>query len=70
MTEIAADSATATDAPRAVIVGAGPSGFYAADQLLGAGFEVDVLDASPSSARGRRASTSPHSCSTPASRSI
>jgi ferredoxin--NADP+ reductase len=47
MTEIAADSATATDAPRAVIVGAGPSGFYAADQLLGAGFEVDVLDALP-----------------------
>jgi ferredoxin--NADP+ reductase len=32
---------------RAVIVGAGPSGFYAADQLLGAGFEVDVLDALP-----------------------
>ena len=30
---------------RAVIVGAGPSGFYAADQLLGAGFEVDLLDA-------------------------
>src|SRR3954470_89674 len=32
---------------RAVIVGAGPSGFYAADQLLGAGFEVDLLDALP-----------------------
>jgi ferredoxin--NADP+ reductase len=47
MPEIAPDSATATDAPRAVIVGAGPSGFYAADQLLGAGFEVDVLDALP-----------------------
>ena len=47
MTEIADDSATATDAPRAVIVGAGPSGFYAADQLLTAGFEVDVLDALP-----------------------
>lgn len=46
MPEIAADSAT-TDAPRAVIVGAGPSGFYAADQLLNAGFEVDVLDALP-----------------------
>src|SRR3954463_14109717 len=46
MTEIAPDSATA-DAPRAVIVGAGPSGFYAADQLLSAGFEVDVLDALP-----------------------
>jgi ferredoxin/flavodoxin---NADP+ reductase len=33
--------------PRGVVVGAGPSGFYAADQLLGAGFEVDVLDALP-----------------------
>jgi ferredoxin/flavodoxin---NADP+ reductase len=44
MTDIAADSI----APRrAVIVGAGPSGFYAADQLLGAGFAVDVLDALP-----------------------
>jgi ferredoxin--NADP+ reductase len=32
---------------RAVIVGAGPSGFYAADQLLSAGFEVDLLDALP-----------------------
>ena len=32
---------------RAVIVGAGPSGFYAADQLLGAGFAVDVLDELP-----------------------
>ncbi|HET6510170.1 MAG TPA: FAD-dependent oxidoreductase [Baekduia sp.] len=44
MTDIAPDSAPS---PRAVIVGAGPSGFYAADQLLGAGFEVDVLDALP-----------------------
>jgi ferredoxin--NADP+ reductase len=32
---------------RAAIIGAGPSGFYAADQLLGAGFEVDLLDALP-----------------------
>jgi ferredoxin--NADP+ reductase len=32
---------------RAVIVGAGPSGFYAADQLLKAGFAVDLLDALP-----------------------
>src|SRR3712207_5054927 len=32
---------------RAVIVGAGPSGFYAADQLLAAGFEVDLLDVLP-----------------------
>jgi ferredoxin/flavodoxin---NADP+ reductase len=47
MTDLAPDSATPTDAPRAVIVGAGPSGFYAADQLLTAGFEVDVLDALP-----------------------
>jgi ferredoxin--NADP+ reductase len=39
---------SAADAPlRAVIVGAGPSGFYAADQLLTGGFEVDVLDALP-----------------------
>src|SRR3954463_4746336 len=47
MTEIVPDSATASDALRAVIVGAGPSGFYAADQLLAAGFEVDLLDALP-----------------------
>ena len=33
--------------PRAAVVGAGPSGFYAADQLLKAGFEVDLLDALP-----------------------
>src|SRR4051794_39801207 len=46
MPENAPDPAT-PDAPRAVIVGAGPSGFYAADQLLTAGFEVDVLDALP-----------------------
>jgi ferredoxin/flavodoxin---NADP+ reductase len=32
---------------RAAIVGAGPSGFYAADQLLKAGFAVDLLDALP-----------------------
>jgi ferredoxin--NADP+ reductase len=32
---------------RAAIIGAGPSGFYAADQLLKAGFEVDLLDALP-----------------------
>jgi ferredoxin--NADP+ reductase len=32
---------------RAVIVGAGPAGFYAADQLLAAHFEVDVLDSLP-----------------------
>jgi ferredoxin--NADP+ reductase len=32
---------------RAAIIGAGPSGFYAADQLLRAGFEVDLLDALP-----------------------
>jgi ferredoxin--NADP+ reductase len=33
--------------PRAAIVGAGPSGFYAADQLIRAGFEVDLFDALP-----------------------
>jgi ferredoxin/flavodoxin---NADP+ reductase len=32
---------------RAAIVGAGPSGFYAAEQLLKAGFEVDLFDALP-----------------------
>ena len=32
---------------RAAIVGAGPSGFYAADQLLKAGFGVDLYDALP-----------------------
>jgi ferredoxin/flavodoxin---NADP+ reductase len=32
---------------RAAVIGAGPSGFYASDQLLRAGFEVDVLDALP-----------------------
>jgi hypothetical protein len=30
-----------------VIVGAGPAGFYAAEQLLAAGFEVDLLDSLP-----------------------
>ena len=32
---------------RAGIIGAGPSGFYAADQLLRAGWEVDLYDALP-----------------------
>jgi ferredoxin--NADP+ reductase len=32
---------------RAAVVGAGPAGFYAAEQLLAAGFEVDLLDALP-----------------------
>ena len=32
---------------RAAIIGAGPAGFYAADQLLNAGFEVDLFDALP-----------------------
>ncbi|HEX3688857.1 MAG TPA: FAD-dependent oxidoreductase [Solirubrobacteraceae bacterium] len=32
---------------RAAIVGAGPSGFYTADQLLKAGFAVDLYDALP-----------------------
>jgi ferredoxin--NADP+ reductase len=32
---------------RAAIIGAGPAGFYAADQLIKAGFEVDLYDALP-----------------------
>jgi ferredoxin--NADP+ reductase len=36
-----------TELHRAAIVGAGPSGFYAADQLLKAGWEVDLFDALP-----------------------
>jgi ferredoxin--NADP+ reductase len=32
---------------RAAVIGAGPSGFYATDQLLRAGFEVDLLDKLP-----------------------
>src|SRR3954467_8602734 len=36
------------DAPlRAAVVGAGPSGFYATDQLLKAGFAVDLLELLP-----------------------
>jgi ferredoxin--NADP+ reductase len=34
-------------ANRAAVIGAGPSGFYAADQLIKAGFEVDLYDALP-----------------------
>ena len=34
-------------APRAAVIGAGPAGFYATDQLLEAGFEVDLYDALP-----------------------
>ena len=32
---------------RAAVIGAGPSGFYATDQLLGAGFQVDLYDSLP-----------------------
>jgi ferredoxin--NADP+ reductase len=32
---------------RAAVVGAGPSGFYATEQLLRAGFEVDLYDSLP-----------------------
>src|SRR5918912_3510626 len=32
---------------RAVVIGAGPAGFYATDQLLDAGFAVDLLDLLP-----------------------
>ncbi|MEU4227801.1 FAD-dependent oxidoreductase [Nonomuraea sp. NPDC026600] len=35
------------DPPRAAVIGAGPSGFYTAEQLLGSGFEVDLIDALP-----------------------
>jgi ferredoxin--NADP+ reductase len=35
------------DLLRAAVVGAGPSGFYATDQLLKAGFDVDLLEALP-----------------------
>jgi ferredoxin/flavodoxin---NADP+ reductase len=32
---------------RVAVIGAGPAGFYATDQLLEAGFEVDLFDALP-----------------------
>jgi ferredoxin--NADP+ reductase len=32
---------------RVAVIGAGPAGFYATDQLLSAGFEVDLYDALP-----------------------
>ncbi len=32
---------------RAAVIGAGPAGFYTTDQLLGAGWEVDLYDALP-----------------------
>ena len=32
---------------RAAVIGAGPSGFYAADQLLKGGVAVDLFDALP-----------------------
>ena len=32
---------------RAAVIGAGPAGFYTTDQLLAAGFEVDLFDALP-----------------------
>jgi len=34
-------------ARRAAVIGAGPAGFYTTDQLLAAGFEVDLFDALP-----------------------
>src|SRR5215211_4803098 len=39
--------ANAGDGRRIAIIGAGPSGFYAAEQLLSQGFEVDLLDLLP-----------------------
>jgi ferredoxin--NADP+ reductase len=47
VSEQSATTAADHTSPRAVIVGAGPAGFYAAEQLLAAGFAVDVLDALP-----------------------
>jgi ferredoxin/flavodoxin---NADP+ reductase len=38
---------TTAETPRVAVIGAGPAGFYATDQLLTAGFEVDLLDALP-----------------------
>jgi ferredoxin--NADP+ reductase len=38
---------TETSTLRAAVVGAGPAGFYTADQLLTAGFEVDLIDSLP-----------------------
>src|SRR6476660_4280892 len=39
--------AVMSDVLRAAVVGAGPSGFYATDQLLKAGFDVDLLEILP-----------------------
>src|ERR1700759_3518769 len=36
-----------SESKRAAVVGAGPAGFYAADQLLNASFGVDLSDALP-----------------------
>ena len=44
---LAREIADRMTALRCAIVGAGPAGFYAAEQLLDAGFEVDLLDALP-----------------------
>jgi ferredoxin--NADP+ reductase len=38
---------TGSSSLRAAVIGAGPAGFYATDQLLGAGFEVDLIDLLP-----------------------
>src|SRR3984957_6207248 len=38
---------TSESRPRAAIIGAGPAGFYASDQLLDAGFDVDLIDLLP-----------------------
>jgi ferredoxin/flavodoxin---NADP+ reductase len=39
--------ANAGQGRRVAVVGAGPSGFYTCDQLLGQGFEVDLMDLLP-----------------------
>ena len=38
---------TSESRPRAAIIGAGPAGFYTSDQLLDAGFDVDLIDLLP-----------------------
>src|SRR5947207_7364677 len=46
-------------ARRAAVVGAGPAGFYTADQLLGEGFEVDLYDVLPTPFGLERAGVAP-----------
>jgi ferredoxin--NADP+ reductase len=41
------DEAMSMETRRAAVIGAGPAGFYACEDLLKAGFEVDLYDALP-----------------------